>query len=520
MSPAARIVSTLLVLTAVPGLGLGLGGAVAAADASPAITVTVDQRTVADGDTRLIETDPTVGVTVDADRSIRVVSVRLNGTTERRFTPNGTDFETSVDLDVASGHHALDVVVKTGDVVTHSTTVIKDAERPYVQYTSPFETEPYAPPPATVTVNRSRIVLGGTFTDVAGVEHLRIVRTTEYEVDPQTRTDRDVYAAGDLNGSFAQPIFLAAGANNVSTWYYDRLGHVRRHELRIVVDDTAPPSLSNLSAVRPSTSTLRIRGEATDNGQIRSVSVHPVEQSGRTYLLSPGTGAADPERQRVVFERDVSLSPGATAVVVNATDTAGNSVERTVTVRRSVAPQVGLDPSRTRFGDGGEVVVAGRATDGEVVAATVEAVDPATGEVVDLASVHDGGVVTDLDVEERLDPSDGRTVTVRLRVIDAAGTEHVVSRTLTRPVETTPASTATPARTTPPARTATPGTPTTTPTSGPPRLTLPVVGATVAIPAPLAASVAVPIPVVGPFDLPIVPFLTLVVIGVVVVRRR
>jgi hypothetical protein len=524
MSIALRLAlaTTLVAATAVALVpGAGVAGAT-----SPAITVTVDGRAVADGNTTLIETDPTVGITVDAEQSIRVVSVRLDGTTERRYTPNATTVEESFELPVASGEHDLDVVVKAGNVTTHSVTVTKDAERPYVRYTTPFETDRYAPPPRETTVNRSRVVLGGNFTDVTGVTHLRIVRTTDYAVGGTSRTDRDVYEASGFDGSFEQPIFLDVGANNVTAWYYDRMGHARVHDFRIVVEDTAPPSLFNLSAVRPSSSTLRISGEATDNGQIRSVSVHPVGQAGVTYLRSPGTGAADADRRAVAFDRTVSLYPGATAVVVNATDTAGNSVERTVSVRRTVAPELRFDRSRTRFVDGGRIVVAGGATDGEIADATVETVDPASGEVVDIASVHGDGTVTDLAFERRLAAPEGRTVTLRLRVIDAAGTEHVVELNRTRraetptPPTTTPPSSPTATATPPPSPTPTPAANATAATNGTAGLTLPLVGVTVPVPDALGASVALPVPVVGPIDLPVAPVALLIAVGLGVVGRR
>lgn len=500
-------------------------GAVAATP--PAIDLTVGGTTLADGDSTLVEGDPAVRVAVDADRSIRVVSVRVDGTTVRRFTPNATSFDDRFDLDIDSGEHTLTVVVKTDRVTTHEVTVTKDAERPYVRYTAPFETDRYAPPPESASVNRSRIVLAGNFTDVTGVTHLRINRTATYEVGSSTRTDKEIYTANDLNGSFAQPLFLGVGRNTITARYYDRVGHVRVHRFRIVVEDTAPPTLSNLSAVRQSPSTLRVGGVATDNGQIRSVSIRPANGSSTTYLVEPGFDEPDRSRARVTFGTNRTLYPGSTAVVVAATDTAGNTVERTVTVRRTVAPELRIDPTPTRFVSEGTVVVQGRATDGEIASASVETVDPASGEVVDIATLHDGGVVTDLPFDRRLDAPD-RRATIRLRVIDSSGTEHVrsVDRTLTAE---TPSATATPAPTGTPATppTATPVAPSPTPDPTPvptpapesSGLTIPLIGVTVPIPSILGASVSVPVPVVGPFDVPVVPVAGLFALGLGAVAR-
>ncbi|MFC7173027.1 hypothetical protein ACFQL0_06040 [Haloplanus litoreus] len=356
-STAGRLVfATLVVVAGVAGLApdAGVVGAT-----TPAITVTVDGTTVADGNATLIETDPTVDVTVDADRPIRVVSVRLDGTTERRYTPNSTSLDESFDLDLASGEHTLTVVVKTDGVTTHEVTVTKDAERPHVAYTAPFETDTYAPPPETATVNRSRISLAGEFTDVTGVSHLRIVREVEYDVGSNTRVDRETYTASDLNGSFEQPIFLGMGTNNVTAWYYDELGHARKHRVQITVQDTAPPTLANLSAVRQSPDTLRIRGRATDNGQLRSISISPEDASETSYLLRPTIDRPTPARQRSTFDSNVTVHPGVTAVSLTAVDTAGNAVERTVTVRRTVAPELRFDRGGTRYVNGSTVVARG-----------------------------------------------------------------------------------------------------------------------------------------------------------------
>jgi hypothetical protein len=520
MGPTAVRVAVALLVVA--PLLAGVGGT-AVGQTPPEITVSVDGSTVAEGNTTLVESDPLVGVSVDSGDRISVVSVRVDGTTREQYTPNATSFEESFDLALRSGEHTLDVVVEAGGTTTtHSITVTKDAQRPYVRYTSPFETDLYAPPPEQVTVNTSRITLAGNFSDVSGVSHLRVRRTTTYTVGTSTQTDRDVYEQSDLDGSFEQSIFLGVGSNNVTAWYYDELGNPRTHHFEITVEDTAPPTLSNLTAVRTSPSQLRIHGDATDNGQIRSVTLRPEEGAASAYLVDPSLAKPDPARRSVSFGTNVSLHPGTTAVVVNATDTAGNSVERTVTVRRNVAPELALDPDATRYENASTVAVAGRATDGEVVAATVETVDPESGEVVDIASLHDGGITTDLRFDRRLDAPDGRTVTVRLRVIDSAGTEHVASVDRTLPVETatpTPAPTATRTATpaSPPAESATPpstATATATPAPDDAGVTVPFVGLTIPVPSILGASVSLPIPVVGPVDLPLLPVAAVALVGV------
>jgi hypothetical protein len=518
-SIAVRLVlSALLVATVVP---------TGTAAASPSITLTVEGTTVADGESTLVETDPDVRVRADADAPIREVAVRLDGTTVHRATPNTTSFDTSLDLDVPSGDHTLTVVVKADGVTTHEVTVTKDAERPYVRYTAPFETDQYAPPPETATVNRSQIVLRGNFTDVTGVTHLRISRKTTYDVGGTTRNDTEIYTQGELNGSFAQPIFLGLGRNTITARYYDGLGHQRVHNFSVVVEDTAPPTLSNLSAVRQSPTTLRVAGVATDNGQLRNVSIHPKNhsrtgnRSSAEIPLSPWSEKPDRDRLRHRFARNLSLYTGVTAVVVSANDTAGNTVERVVTVRRTVAPDLRLDPTGTRFATEGTVVVRGRATDGEIVSASVETVDPDTGEVVDIATVHDGETVTDLPVEHRLDAPDGRHATIRLRVVDSAGTEHVraVDRQLTVETATaTPEPTTTATATPAPTATATPE-PTATPAPESGGLTIPLIGVAVPIPSILGTSIPVPVPFIGPFDVPIVPAAGLVVVGLGAVAR-
>lgn len=521
-STAVRLaVSVLLVVTAI---------STGVATASPSVTVTVGGTTVADGGSTLVETDPDVRVRASANESIELVAVRLDGTTVRRATPNATSFDTTFDLDMQSGEHTLTVVVKAEAVTTHEVTVKKDAARPYVRYTAPFETDRYAPPPETVTVNRTRVTLRGNFTDLTGVTRLRIERTTTYDVGGSTRTDTETYAASDLDGSFAQPIFLGVGRNNVTARYYDELGNRRVHQFSIMVADTAPPTISNLSAVRRSPSAVRISGLATDNGQLRGVSIRVRSRrdnpSGERFLVQPWSEKPSRDRLRHEFDRTYPLSTGVTTVIISATDTAGNTVERVVTVRRTVEPELRLDPTGTRFASERTVVARGRVTDGEIVTASVETVDPETGEVVDIVTLHDGEPVTDLSFERRLDAPDGRHATIRLRVIDSAGTEHVQSvdreRTVETPTAATPAPTRTPAPTPTAAATPTPTrTPAPTPTAAPESggLTVPIVGITVPLPPVLGTAVAVPVPFVGPFDVPVVPVAGLVVVGLGVVAR-
>jgi hypothetical protein len=522
--PVGRLVFAALVVVA-GGVGLAPDAGVAGAT-PPAVTVTVDGSPVGDGNGTVVNDDPPIGVTVDADRSIEVVSVRVDGTTERRYTPNGTTLDETLRFDLASGERTVAVVVKTDDVTTHEVTVTKDAERPYVAYTAPFETETYEPPPARTTVNRSRVTLTGNFTDVTGVTHLRINRSVEYDTGASTRTDRAVYRTRTPNDSFAQPIFLGVGDNNVTARYHDELGHVRVHRLTITVQDTAPPTLANLSAVRQAPDTLSVGGRATDNGQIRSVSLTSAGDGDTTYLIQPGLGEPDPERRRTAFASNVTLHPGVTAVTLRATDTAGNAVERTVTVRRTVVPELRLDGGGTRYVNGSTVVARGMATDGEIVSATLEAVDSDTGEVLDIVSLHDGDIVTDLDFERHLDVA-ARDTTVRLRVIDSSGTEHVESLDRTLTVET-PTRTQTPDPTPTPTRTPASGagvTPTSVPTTAPAAdsggggLTVPFVGVTIPVPSVLGASVSVPVPFVGPFDVPIAPVAALFVLGLGAVGR-
>jgi len=523
MDAPGRLALAALIVTA-GAVGLLPDAGVAGAT-SPDITVTVDGSPVDDGNETAIDYDPPIGVSVDAGRSLDVVSVRVDGTTERRYTPNGSTLNETFYLDLVSGEHSLTVVVKAGGVTTHEVTLTKDAQRPYVAYNEPFETETHEPPPKSVTVNASRVTFAGNFSDLTGVSHLLINRSTAYDTGVGTRTDRTVYEAETPNDSFTQSIFLGVGDNIVTARYYDELNHVRVHRLTVTVQDTAPPTLANLSAVRTGPETLRVRGRTTDNGQIRSLSLTTENDDSTTYLLEPGIGEPDPERQQVAFESNVTLHPGATAVVLRATDTAGNTVERTVSVRRTVVPELRLDRGGTRYVNGSTVVARGMATDGEIVSATIETVDPATGEVVDLVSLHDGDIVTDLSFERHLAAPEGRNATVQLRVIDSRGTEHVTTLDRTLTVETPTATpTATPAPSATPSATPTPATPapTTTPAaeSNASGLTIPLIGVTVPVPDILGASVSLPIPVVGPLDVPLVPVGALLVVGLGVVGLR
>jgi hypothetical protein len=158
---------------------------------------------------------------------------------------------------------------------------------------------------------------------------------------------------------------------------------------------------------------------------------------------------------------------------------------------------------------------------------SVEAIDPATGRIVDIRPVALGA---DGSFDARLGAAPDET-RVRVRVRDASGAEHLTNVTVTAPLDPTP--TPTPSTgdaddgTTAPAADDGAGdgaADTTANETGTDGVRVPVVGVViptpaVGLPGPLGASVAAPLPVIGPVDIPLIAGAPILLVAVAIARR-
>ena len=393
-----------------------------AAGASPTVTLAVDGEPVAAGSETLVRADPTVEVRIEASAPIELVDVRVDGVIRWSRDPGESSVEATVPLDLESGANEVTVVANADGVSSVSATVVVDDRRPRVAYTAPFETSVLAGVPEEVRVETAATTLAGDVVDDAGVTRLTVDRAYTYERAGTTLASRRHHAQRDPGGSFEQPLLLGNGRNNVTAQYTDRLGQIRVDSFVIVVDDTTAPTVDVSVPARTSAETVQLTGTVRDAVKVTELRV--TRPDGTEAILVQTDAEPDRGQLAVGLDETVALRDGTNEMVVTARDPAGNTATETVTVERTddVDPRVNVT-ARPVAGAGDTVRVAGTVSGGPVTRVTVESVDEATGDRLDVVQVRGGEPVTRVGVNESLAAANAST-TVRVLVTDADGTQH------------------------------------------------------------------------------------------------
>jgi hypothetical protein len=494
------VVMALVAATVVPFAGAG----VAVADAGgPTITLRADGTTLSDGDSIRTASNPTLDIEATASATIDVVSVRIDGKTWETFSPEQNRVEYSLNPRLRSGTHTVTVVVTAGTTESVEATITKDRLGPEVNVTSPFTKDRDDPMPNRVVLSDPNVTLSGRVFDQSRIETIRVERRYRFEDEGV----HDVYTLTPGN-SFEQSLFLGLGTNEITITTRDELDNIETHRVKLVVRDNRAPTVTVTDIHWISSTHVRIEGYAEDDVQLKSVAVGRMDVRDRRKLLAVEDRRPDRSGRHVEFTGKVS-SPYE-SILLSATDHSGKTTTRGIPVSPFAVPEIRLDESATGQVDGA-VVVEGIILRGAVTDVTVETVSESTGNIVDVAAVYHGRPKeTRIPFETRLDAADGPT-TVRVRALDATGTEHVVEYTVT---PTTPEPTADPTVTDGPGDARTTGTPARTAEPGPGpdaaaadddgiRLELPVVGVGVTIPGPSALGFTVGVPMTGlSFDVP------------------
>jgi hypothetical protein len=506
----------------------------AQSSASPTITVSADADPLDPGDVHHTPTDPLVRVQVAADTPVSLVEVRVDGITRHAFEPSGERVDRSVSLDLETGSHRLTVVARADDTATYGATIVKDDEAPVVNYSAPFDSgasndDADAPPSSELTVNRGNVSVNGTLDDLSAIDTVRVDHAYDYQsVDGDARTDERQYLLPGSGGEFNQSLALVPGSNRITVRAEDAVGNVRTHEFTIAVDDGTAPSLTVTDIEWVSSTRLHIEGRVTDRVQVQSVWLESEDDDvTRHPLVFPQATAPDRTRRTLEIDTTVYHPPGDDYVVLGANDTAGNEQTWNYSLATFLAPNVTVADDRTGYVDDRTVAVGGRVVDGQVREVSVEAIDPATGRIVDIRPVALGA---DGSFDARLGAVPDET-RVRVRVRDASGAEHLTNVTVTAPLDPTP--TPTPSTgdaddgTTAPAADDGAGdgaADTTANETGTDGVRVPVVGVViptpaVGLPGPLGASVAAPLPVIGPVDIPLIAGAPILLVAVAIARR-
>ncbi|WP_423750918.1 hypothetical protein [Salinirarus marinus] len=477
------------------------GSGIAVADASgPTITLRADGSTITDGNSIRVASNPELEVSATAETDIGVVSVRIDGRTVETFDPNGNRGDYTVTPELSSGDHTLTVVAHAETTSTVQATITKDAIGPEVRFTSPFLRNRDAAKPDRIVLSNASVTLAGRVFDQSNVSSIRIERSYSFGAE----TVHDVY---DLKPgeSFEQSIFLGYGTNVVTVTTRDELGNVETYEVELVARDNRAPNVTVTDVEWLSASSIRVTGYAEDDVQLKSVTVGKTSVTDRRVLLATEDREPDRSGRRAEFTGVVSTPRE--ALLITATDHSGKTTTQGVRLSSFAVPEVHLDESATARTDDG-VYVEGVVLRGAVSDVTVETVSKETGRIVDVAVPYHGRPTeTRIPFETRLEPADGPT-TVRVRVLDATGTEHILRRTVVPESTATATATATaePAATDRPSdadSTATPSDDAASVESTAPaddggiRLEIPVVGVGVTIPGPSALGFTLGVPLTG-----------------------
>jgi hypothetical protein len=488
-------VSALLVLSAVDASAgaVLLSAGVSVADGSatqqtiddgPAVSVTslavtvegeiledgriVDEAPLSEGGTVTTSHDPTITLGVRADSPIEVVSIRVDGETRRTYSPDAESFQRSEEIDLKPRENEVRIVVKANETTTRTGTILKDNRAPLMTFESPFEAGfvnangTYSAPNETYTIEDAQVTLAGTFRDETGIEKVRIERTYRTTTNGSgTIYNRSRTTIEEPGESIAYPLRLGPAAQNVENGTdiqngtntvrltaFDRFEQRRVYEVDLLVEDSDAPEIDlHRVSTDVTNQSVTFNFTVTDRVGIESVGYRRgfEDEDGLRYLIFGRRPMSQPLQQ--TFNETIRVTEEMESLTLVAEDGVGNVTTQTQFVRydRLVTPDLRL-VSAEHVGEN-RVRIRGGASDGQITRVHAEVVKD--GEILDIRKVYDGDVRERIRVDETLTAS-SFPVTVRIRVTDATGEEHVESAQLTRDEAVTPSEpTATPATRTP-----------------------------------------------------------------------
>jgi hypothetical protein len=406
------------------------------------LNVTINGEHVASGERVTTTDDPRLAVTVTSQARISLLSLRVDGRTHRSYTPNTTNFSHAVTLDLRSGPHDVEIVVKTPDDVNESRlTVIEDSAPPTMQFTKPISVAGVSLE-ESYDVERSRVTIAGTIQDRSNVTKVEIEHTYRYTQAGQSEGGHNRTVVRNPNGSISWPVQLippqqtsTETANQIEITLHDQFDQIRQYEFNLTVTDNTRPeiAITDLEALYR-TSEVRVNFSVSDAAAIRSVRVSTTTDPnvGRNLLLS-----LDPEEQPVEadFTHTVAVDEGSPIITLVATDASGQErvVSRELNYSALITPKTRLETRRTRFRGEDRVSAVGTISEGKITRVRVETVAP-NGTVLDIQTVHSGTVVSHVEMNETLQAeTDIYPVRVRVRTLDITGAEYLESVTLSRP---------------------------------------------------------------------------------------
>ena len=420
------LVISLLFASAVPLVGVTS----AQQDSGPQIDVAVDGESVANGGERIVQSDPTVNVTVASNTSIDLIEIRVDGEIRHSYRPENRSFSRAVPLDLGLDDNAVEIIAAAERVSTFEATVTKRTGAPRVKYTSPFTTTVKGGPPDETTVPTGAVTIAGSLHTVSTVDRVTIERTFEYDLGDGNETDRDMYRIEDPGEEFSQDLRLGVGENDIVMRYVDAAGKTNTDEFTLVVDDeTAPTMKLDVPNVSYSDS-ARVRGYASDETKLDRVTLERVDADGSQVLLTGTDPGPDTERLNVTVDTRAALhytdEPNEFRLVVE--DTAGNTNEQEFAIEHDPDPQVSVSVRETNT-TAETVRLAGNITGAGVTRVTLETIDTDSGERLDIVRAHETADPVDpVAFDRTLTAAPGRTV-ANLIVTHDGGAQYTESIT-------------------------------------------------------------------------------------------
>lgn len=417
-----RIVIWLLVGFTLVGMAAGI------VTAQPSISLSINGEEVSPGATIQTQNDPDLDVSVEANSTIELVEIRIDGERRKGYNPDSESFSETLTLDLDNGEHDLEVIVSAEETETFEASIVKDSAGPFIEYTNPFQTPDRTSPPDSTTVGEATVTLSGDLIDDTGVESIRIERTFEYDYAGQEQS-REFYEINNPENSFSQELLLGDGENEIKTRYVDELGNIRRHEFSLVVRDQTAPRINLSVPSETGASEVTLEGTVSDNVKIQTITVSTASQ-GSKEIVSERSPEPDEDRLSIDIEEAVTLSEGRNEVVVEATDNSGNTEtqEFEVVYNRNIAPEIVIDCAQTRF-ENDQIAVRGHVEQGEITSVTVESIDTEAGDRIDITNVYNGDGTNRVEIDDLLTVAAGET-RVRVLVTDSQDDQHEISFTV------------------------------------------------------------------------------------------
>lgn len=389
-----RILSVCAIcFVAMTALGVGTG-IVSAQETS--INATVGEDRLVDGGEITVLEDPTVSVTASSDTPLDLIEIRIDGEIRHSYSPNETEFERDIDLNLDPNENTVEVIARSERVRSIKTTIIKNTAAPKVRYTSPFSTSVNDAPSNKTNISTGQVTLSGNLHTISEVKQIWIERThISEEADDGAQVDRKLYRITDPGGSFSQELLLGNGTNKIVAEYTDTNGRTNVDRFQLIVDDATDPTVDLSFPNKSYTDSVRIRGTTKDETKLKKVELNRTSNNASQVLLLSSNDEPDPDMLSYSIDTTIELyeNNNKNQFQLTVEDSAGNVQNRTFRVEYDPAPKIEITKNITNTTEN-TVQIAGKVSEARINRITLETIDTQSGERLDITRIYDAGTPT------------------------------------------------------------------------------------------------------------------------------